>query len=296
MAQICAGKSLARGIMKRIFSSLAIALVVPFGAPAQDVVTLAPARDARLESLETSDAGRGWEAVGKLELGRRGFCTGALIAPDLVLTAGHCLFDRDTGARIDPASIEFRAGWRNGRAIAYRGIKRAVAHPDYVYGGEKLNERVAFDIALLQLDQPIRQPSVTPFAIGEQPLAGDAVSVVSYAQDRSEAPSLQEVCKVLAQEPKMLMLTCDVDFGSSGAPVFAFLGGMPRIVSVVSAKAEYDGHKVAIGTGLAEPLEDLRREIMEAEEAAGLGSARILRGGITSGPKFLRPDEDRPGD
>lgn len=168
------------------------------------------AQDAGLRSLETSDAGRGWEAVGRLNLGTKGLCTGALIAPDLVLTAGHCLFDKETGARIDAAQIEFLAGWRNGRAEAYRHVRRAVAHPEYVYGGQSLEARVPYDLALLQLDQPIRLPSVTPFSTAAQPHRGAEVGVVSYAKDRAEAPSLQQVCEVLAERADMLMLSCEI--------------------------------------------------------------------------------------
>jgi hypothetical protein len=49
----------------------------------------AGAKDSRLQPMETSDAGRGWEAVGRLDVDGEGFCTGALIAPDLVLTAAR---------------------------------------------------------------------------------------------------------------------------------------------------------------------------------------------------------------
>ena len=56
--------------------------------------------NTRLKSLETTDAGRDWEAVGRLDRKGEGFCTGALIAPDIVLTAAHCLYDRDTMEQI----------------------------------------------------------------------------------------------------------------------------------------------------------------------------------------------------
>ena len=227
--------------------------------------------------------------MGRLNLGTKGFCTGALIAPDLVLTAGHCLFDKETGARIEASEIEFLAGWRNGRAEAYRHVRRAVAHPEYVYGGQSLEARVPFDVALLQLDQPIRLPSVSPFGTASQPHRGAEVGVVSYAKDRAEAPSLQQVCQVLAERENMLMLSCDVDFGSSGAPIFSFEGGVARVVSVVSAKAEVEGRKVALGTALEAPLADLQAELLREEGAPRPGNVRILRGGGAT--RFVRPTE-----
>lgn len=239
-----------------------------------------------LVSLQTGDDQRGWEAVGRLELGSRGFCTATLIADDLVLTAAHCLFDKETGARHDIGDIEFRLGLRNGRAEAYRGVKAAAVHPDYIYAGVDNLDRVAFDLALLQLDQPVRLPQVHPFATGTQPRRGDTVGVVSYAQDRAEVPSLEPDCDVLDKGPDILVLSCNVDFGSSGAPVF-HVGpdGRAVIVSVISAKAEVDGRKVALGTALDSGLKLLKAELgLDAP-----GKVRLLSAGGTGGAKFIKP-------
>ncbi|MGL4238439.1 trypsin-like serine peptidase [Tabrizicola sp.] len=251
---------------------------------------VALAEDTAMIKLETADDSRGWDAVGKLVLGERGFCTGALIGPQLVLTAAHCLYDKTTGVQMRPEDITFQAGFRNGRAVAYRTVSRAVAHPDYRYSAEKL-DRVIADIALLELSQPIRLPSLEPFETGEAPVEGDQVGVVSYAQYREEAPSIQQSCEVLDGRRDTLILTCSVDFGSSGAPVFSIEDGVARVVSVISAKAEIDGQKVSLAVPLAEPLAALLAALEENKlgSAAGSTGVRVLSGGNGNGAKFVKP-------
>ncbi|PKP85365.1 MAG: trypsin [Alphaproteobacteria bacterium HGW-Alphaproteobacteria-2] len=249
-----------------------------------------------LERLTTADQSRGWESVGRIELAGSGFCTGTLVTERLVLTAAHCLFDRETGARHPLEAIEFRAGWRDGRAAAYRQARRAVIHPNYVFGGEDRIGATVHDMALIELDNPVRLPSLPPFGIAAAPKVGATVDLVSYAVDRAEAPSREERCHVLGEERGLLMLSCNVDFGASGAPVFLRRGETAEVVSLVSAKAEWRGQKVAIAVAVA-PHMALMTDILEgrvsrARDVQITGSASVADQPGTAdhpGAKFLRP-------
>jgi len=255
------------------------------------------AQETELTKLRTAYDVRGWEAVGRLNIGRVGMCTGALIAPDVVLTAGHCLFDSRTGNQVDPTTIEFLAGWRNGRASAARQVRGAVVHPDYVYNGPTGNDTVAVDLAVLKLNSPINRPTIQPFPTGKRPRKGASVGVVSYARDRADSPSIQEECHVLARRQGTLVLSCDADFGTSGAPIFSDIAGEPKIVSVVSAIATIRNRQVSYGTNLEKPLSDLLALLETnggttapaptAVRRTKPNQPRVLTGG--GGAKFVRP-------
>ncbi len=246
-----------------------------------------------LKTLVSLDETKQWQAVGRLNIGSAGFCTGTLIAPDLVLTAAHCMFDSNTGKRADDASIEFLAGWRAGRASAYRGVRQSIVHADYVYNGSENVDYVSSDIALLQLDQPIRHPSIRPFETGSNVANGQELKVVSYAKDRSNAPSLQDTCHVLAKDPGVYVTSCDVDFGSSGAPVFVIEEGRARIMSVVSAKAEWKERKVSLTVGVEDRLSELMAQLKSSDGVfarAKPGKRLSFQSGLQpSGARFVKP-------
>ncbi len=233
------------GRMRRLIGTI-LAILCAAGAAAQDTT---------LRTLDTGEVSRGWEAVGRLDIDRAGFCTASLISEYTILTAAHCLFD-DNGLRIAPERFSFLAGLRDGRASASRMIIRATPHPAYVHRGEQAQDTaVAVDLAVLELDRPVRLPSLAPYAIGAAPLRGAAVAVVSYARERANAASLQRTCHVLDQVDGVVMMTCAADFGASGAPIFGMDDGIARIVSVVSAKGTADGQPVSLAASLSGTLD-----------------------------------------
>ncbi|PVH29182.1 trypsin-like serine peptidase [Pararhodobacter oceanensis] len=263
--------------MKRLLPLILALLALPLQAQT----------DSRLQAMQTRDAARGWEAVGRINMDGVGFCTGTLIAPDRVLTAAHCLFDRRTGQRIAAPQLEFLAGWRSGRAEAIRAVRRVVIWPGFDFAAGADMGNVPTDIALLELDRPIRTTGIRPFDVSPQPPArGQFVAVISYGRGRAEAPSIQETCQVLDQRQNgVSVFSCDIDFGSSGAPVFAVQNDRLRIVSVISARAEGTGRPISLGMQLGSRIDALQ-EVLDGDRGAAPSG---LPQGARSSARFLRP-------
>jgi protease YdgD len=246
------------------------------------------AQETGLVTLQTREDSRSWAGVGRLDIIGKGFCTAALIQNRLILTAAHCLYDTD-GSLLSSDRFVFEAGLRDGRAEASRGISRILPHPDYMHDGPSTDtSEVANDIALLELDQPIRNGRITPYAIAPKPQAGDEIGIVSYGKDRANAASLQEVCNVIERQSGVILMDCEITYGSSGAPIFSMAGGQPQIVSVVSAMADVAGRRISIGTSLQEPLAQLLASFNS--QSTGTGRKIIANGQRNdTGAKFVRP-------
>ena len=278
--------------------SLFVLLLLAGAAVAQD--------NTGLVELVTREELRWFEPVGRVDIENGGFCTGALIAADLVLTAGHCVMDPG-GVAVAADRITFRAGLAYGTALVEARVARTIVDPAYRNLDPVPVEMIDLDVALLQLAEPIPSAVISPFAVA-RPANGDEVSVVSYAEGREEALSWQRVCKVVGREDRQIAVDCDVTHGSSGAPVLDRTGYRAKIVSIISAGGEWDGRTVSFGMELPARVDALKAALRRGDatseaaqpQADGPGTAatglpgkpakRITSGaGATGGAKFLSP-------
>ena len=235
-----------------------------------------------------------WQAVGRLDAKGAGFCTATLISPELVLTAAHCVYSRQTGALIAQQDLMFRAGLRQGQMAAQRPIAQIEAHPNYKPKRGTVPDNIRYDVALLRLTTPIPTSELDPFVLHAREVSSGPVSVVSYGRNRESLPSRQDVCQVKGTQQGIMFMDCDVTFGSSGAPVFSHSNGRGQIVSVISGMGVYNGQRVTYGMALPRLVAELKQQMWANKERPVAQIKRITIGGGSStmqsgGAKFVRP-------
>jgi len=213
--------------LDRILVLFALVAASPAAAMVGDA---APADDALARSVVTIVGSRG------------NFCSGAVIAPDLVLSAAHCVMP---GA--DYKIVLYDAQ----RQPTLRDVRRVATHPQFNVQGI-LAHRASADVALLQLAEPLPRPHApAPLGAPAEPIAaGQSFSVagigVARRGDGKSGGVVRAATLVSISHPGRLQIRL-VDpatnnarpglgacTGDSGAPVFQQQSGGAVIVGVVS--------------------------------------------------------------
>ena len=210
--------------------------------------------------LEQSMSTAQMQAIGRLDIGSTGFCTATLVSADLVLTAAHCLYDRNTDRRLDVSEFRFNAGLRRGSAVTTMRIKQAAIHPKYDRSRKSDLSNMRYDVALLRLSEPVNLYDVSSLGVSTPQLGRD-VGVVSYARNRADTALTESSCGMSARPEGVFVTTCQAGFGTSGAPVVQIQQGHPRVVSVVSAMAKANGQPVSLAVGVSNVLAALTSAI-----------------------------------
>jgi secreted trypsin-like serine protease len=212
----------------KILTGIIVSLTLLLGAPAYAIVG----------GAEPSTEGIGRSVV--TIVGSRGnFCTGSLIAPDLVLSVAHC---------VQPGATYKIVEYGANRQPQLKDVKRVVTHPSFNMQA-MLAHRATADVSLLQLEIAKKNPS--PIGTPSAPLAaGDRFTVagvgVTVRGDGKSGGTVRAADLIATGQPGTLQIRL-VDpagqgaraglgacTGDSGGPVFENQQGKPVIVGVVS--------------------------------------------------------------
>ncbi len=75
-----------------------------------------------------------WSALGRLNTGGRGFCTGILIGPRLVLSRAHCLYNGTEGRWWATNELHFVAGYQRDTFLIHAGVAGYEVAPEFSGG------------------------------------------------------------------------------------------------------------------------------------------------------------------
>ncbi|KAI8100407.1 hypothetical protein M9435_006891 [Picochlorum sp. BPE23] len=109
------------------------------------------------------------------------FCSGVLISPKAILTAGHCVDDSTVGVKI--GSLNWQIDDIYGRKYTTRKVKRQWYHPDYekMYGSSWDNLQPTGDIGILELDSPVRNWPIAKMASSDKRIPKN-LQVIGYGK------------------------------------------------------------------------------------------------------------------
>lgn len=197
-----------------------------------------------------------------LEQPSLGFCTGVLIAPDKVLTAGHCFNSHN-----DCKSTQLTFGWSLTKA-QQKNLPPADVYNCQNIIAQKNSPSKGIDYAIIQLDRAV--PNVQPVVIAKEitQKKGEPLLSLSYPLG---LPLKKDLGHVLEDNPdkNLFKVAVDTFSGSSGSPLFNSQGELVGILSM----------------GMEDILED---DIYRVQKEGGCVNFNRCANGVCFGESFFK--------
>ena len=227
--------------MRRIGSLLGLALMMACGCGAATGGENGGSEGASEEAIQGGAVDGKDPAVGLVWIRGGGFCTGTLIAPNVVLTAGHCVETKVASFYTGTGKGSADVGRLPAPGLVEHGVIQQITHPSYRGGSACPNH--TFDVALLRLAAPIAGTAPLTLA-SAPPRAGVICRAVGYGVHDLASGSVVEqrhsaTETVRAVETSAVRVTRKSgisDHGDSGGPL---LCGAHIAGTVSCGSAEY---------------------------------------------------------